>query len=336
MQKINFGVIGCGKQAEKHIQSLQKFSDTAFTLSDVNPDLAKNLSQVHSVAWVEKAEDIFDSADIDAVLICTPTPFHAPLIEKSLSSGKFVFCEKPLCASYEEAVRIRNLENKTGIPVLVGYLYRFVPVFEKALNLMNDISQKEKPSVLGKPLSAFFRIGGRGSHQLWKHLKSQGGGAVNEMLVHMIDLANWYFGPLDGIEVVSKNLKSPLRVIHGKTEKVDAEDYIVVKTVGKMNTDVLIQADLITPIFNQYIEIQCENGSFMGSIVKDMPSYVFLKEGRAGYPSGKTLLDNGSQSFLDMQMAYFYYCVKEKRVPDRNRIEDSIALMRIIDSIRNQ
>lgn len=39
--------------------------------------------------------------------------------------------------------------------------------------------------------------------------------AVNEMLVHMIDLANWYFGPLRDVQVVSRFLKLPQRQING-------------------------------------------------------------------------------------------------------------------------
>ena len=39
-----------------------------------------------------------------------------------------------------------------------------------------------------------FRLGRRGSHKAWKHRAQTGGGAANEMLVHMLDLALWYFG----------------------------------------------------------------------------------------------------------------------------------------------
>jgi len=36
------------------------------------------------------------AADIDAVIICTPTDTHADLIEDFARAGKAIFCEKPV------------------------------------------------------------------------------------------------------------------------------------------------------------------------------------------------------------------------------------------------
>ncbi len=333
MNKIRVGVIGCGKQAEKHLASLKALPNVDIVLADLQCELAQSLAQKNNVTWVDHPEKVFEMNDILAVLICTPTPSHADLIKKALESGKDVFCEKPLCTTLEEALTLRELEKKTGHSVMVGYVYRYVPIFEEGYRLFSQYRINGESLILGKPLSAFFRLGGRGSHQIWKHRKDQGGGAINEMLVHMIDLANWYFGPLGDVDVISNELKCPERVIQGERVLADAEDFVMIRCVGFSGIEIFCQADLITPAFSQYVEIQCENGTFMGSIQAEIPSYIFMKQGRGGYEAGKTILQYGKRKVLDIQMAYFIQAVSQRIPPDRNRIDDSIELIKVIQKI---
>ncbi len=336
MKKIRVALIGCGKQAEKHLASLMAYPNVDVILSDMQPDLARSLAKKNKVACVDYPEEVFEINDVLAVLICTPTASHAGLIKKALENGKDVFCEKPLCVKLEEAFELKDLEEKTGHSVMVGYIYRYVPIFEEGHRLFSKYRIDEESLILGKPLSAFFRLGGRGGHRAWKHSKNRGGGAINEMLVHMIDLANWYFGPLYDVEVISNELKCPERIIEGDLLKVDAEDFVMIRCFGFSGVEIFCQADLITPAFNQYVEIQCENGTFMGSIQPEMPSFVYMKRARGGYEAGKTVLKYGKRKVLDIQMAHFIKVISERKRPDRNRIEDSIELMRIIREILSQ
>jgi myo-inositol 2-dehydrogenase / D-chiro-inositol 1-dehydrogenase len=185
-------------------------------------------------------------------------------------------------------------------------------------------------------LSAFFSLGGRGEHKIWKHQKATGGGAINEMLVHMVDLANWYFGPLQDIQVISCDLRAPQRIIDGQEVSADAEDYVLLQCVGNNGIRVLFQADLITPAFIQYVEVQTENGTFMGSIQPDMPSYVFLKKDSGGFSAGKTVLNYGRRNVLDIQMLNFVHAIIKREVPDRNTIADSLELAKNMAEIRRQ
>ena len=334
MNRIKIGLIGCGKQSEKHISSLKKLNIAEIVVADINAGLAESLAAKQNVTWKKESESVICDADVQAILICTPTLTHAELIRKSLDQGKNVFCEKPLCSDLAEARALQKAEETTGKSVTVGYVYRYVPIFEEGFRLLSQCRINGGSIVLGKPLTAYFRLGGRGSHQIWKHRRNQGGGAVNEMLVHMIDLANWYFGPLTDIEVISQSQKRKERVIKGRVEAVDAEDYVMIRCMGELGIEIVCQADLITPAFTQYAEIQCENGTFMGSIQPEMPSFVFVSEGRGGYDSGRTDLKFGRRSVLDIQMTSFIQNVLNEKRPDRNQIADSIEIMKIVETIR--
>lgn len=336
MNKVRIGLIGCGKQASKHVTSLKRLPGLELVLSDIQSDLAQDLATKNGTSWVKDSDEIFADDSIEAVVICTPTQAHVTIMKEAIEADKDIFCEKPLSDSIEEAVELKELVDRSNRILMVGYIYRYVPIFEEGFKLFREHNINGNSLVMGQPLSAFFRLGGRGGHQVWKHQKVTGGGAINEMLVHMIDLANWYFGPIQKAEVMSCDLRYPERVIQGEKITVDAEDYILVRCFGSNGVEIYCQGDLITPAFSQYVEIQAANGTFMGSIQSDMPSYVFLKEDSGGFSSGKTELRYGRRNMFDIQMMTFIHAVLRREFPDRNTIEDSLELMRIMDEIGKQ
>lgn len=336
MERIKIGLIGCGKQAPKHIGGLKKVPGVEIVLADVQAGIAEGLAEKEGVGWSSHPDDVFGDSGIHAIDICTPTESHFELITLALKEGKDVFCEKPLCKSLQEAIQLKELATEIGRVVMVGYIYRFSPIFELGYHLFRKQRINGESLVLGRPLWGFLRLGGRGSHQLWKHQRAQGGGAINEMLVHMIDLAAWYFGPFNKVEVLSCRLNCPERTINGARVDVDAEDFVLIKCTDESGLDIFCEADLLTPAFSQYAEIQCENGSFMGSIQADMPSYVFLKEARAGYAAGKTALNFGQRNLFDAQMGAFVETVKQRRPPEKNTVEDSVQLMKILTQIKEE
>ncbi len=336
MSKVKIGIIGCGKQAEKHLSGLKKLSGVDFVVADIREEASRTFAEKSCVQWVAGPADIFADQSVRAVVICTPTSAHVDLIKEAVKTGKDVFCEKPLAGPNGDLSELDAMAKSAGRIVMIGYVYRYVPILEEGHRLFRKLDVGGRSLIMGKPLTAFFRLGGRGSHQAWKHRKTSDGGAINEMLVHMIDLANWYFGPLAGVEVVSHSLKLPQRQINGDLVDADADDYVVVKCIGEGGVEIICQADLVTPAFSQYVEIQAENGSFMGSIQADMPSYVFLREGRGGYQTGRTELRTGQRNLFDVQMLAFAEAVLKRQQPDRNSISDSIQLMHILKDVSRQ
>lgn len=334
MDKIKVGVIGCGKQAPKHISGLRKIPGVEIVLADINAELAEKLGAEQGLPWVSRVEAVFEDHTIKAVDICTPTLSHVELISRAVEGGKDFFCEKPLCGNLVEAREVVEKLEKTGRKGMMGYVYRFSPVFELGQSFFEDVPFGGDSKVLGRVVSAFFRLGGRGGHQVWKHLKAQEGGAINEMLVHMIDLALWYFGPAQEAKVLACELLRPRRPVAGKLEDVDAEDYVVVRLKTKSGVEVLCQADLITPVFTNFVEIQGENGTLMVSIQPEIPSFIFCREDAAGYPAGKTSLTFGKLNLFEAQMAEFIHMVRWQREPSRCTLRDSLRLLETIDLLK--
>jgi predicted dehydrogenase len=300
-------IVGCGRQAAKHIGGLR--SDPRPPAIIVHDSLAERAAALATAEGVEAAPSlasILGDPGIGAVIVATPTPEHYPTVRAALAAGKHVFCEKPLCETREEAQELRAAAAAAGRVLEVGYVYRHVPAFRALRKALEDPAPP-----LGQPVSAFLRIGGRGSHSLWKHRRESGGGAINEMLVHMLDLAQWLFGRLTRVQWHETLLLRPVRRIGGRDVAVDAEDFVLLGCEAERCGHVVLQADLLTPAFRQYVEVQGTNGSFMGSIQPELPSVFDLTGAAGGMPAGRTEVGNDGGELFHTQMRAFLARLRE-------------------------
>ncbi len=333
MKKNKVAIIGCGKQAPKHITGLKNIPGVEVVLADINVEYARKLAEQEGLEFYQSVDEVFLDETVDAVDICTPTQSHAQLIKSAINTNKDFLCEKPLTESLAEGKELAELIKTKNIIGMVGYIYRFAPVFEQGKKVLEGAASDGESLVLGNISSASFRLGGRGSHQLWKHKVESGGGAINEMLVHMVDLAIWYFGRVKSVETYSCELRREKRLISGVEHDVDAEDYVIIEMLMECGTKVLCQADLITPAFTQFTEIQGDNGTFVGSIQADMPNYIFCSQEVSGYLAGKSDFKYGALNLFEAQMGEFINAIRNRKEPSRSTLLDSVILMEAMEMI---
>ena len=337
-QDLRIALIGCGRQAPKHLSGLSTVPGVEVVLSDLHMEHAQELGREQNLPWATIDEVMADDT-VDAVDICSPVASHAGLVRRAVEAGKDFFCEKPLCPELAEARELEALVREHARIGMVGYIYRYAPAFITGKRMMPDCRQGEvsrESPVLGPVLNASFRLGGAGNHKLWKHRRAEGGGAINEMLVHMVDLALWYFGEVESAELLVDECMLPRRRFGDTEYDVDAEDFVLVRLRMASGVDVLCQADLMSPAFTQRMEIQGENATLMGSIQPDMPSFVYCKEGRGGYEAGTTPLDAGPVNLYETQMNLFAHAVRERDTTDLCTVEDSVRLLEVLEQIRSK
>jgi predicted dehydrogenase len=71
------------------------------------------------------ATALLREADAGAVVVCTPTSTHYPLVKAALESGRHVLCEKPLCIDPAEADELAALARARGLVLMVGHVFLF-------------------------------------------------------------------------------------------------------------------------------------------------------------------------------------------------------------------
>jgi len=88
---IRFGLLGAGRIGKVHAKAITADSNARLVaVADAFPAAAQAIADQYGCA-IRSIDDILAAADIDAVVICTPTDTHADLIERFARAGKAIF-----------------------------------------------------------------------------------------------------------------------------------------------------------------------------------------------------------------------------------------------------
>ncbi|PRP87257.1 hypothetical protein PROFUN_01519 [Planoprotostelium fungivorum] len=141
--------------------------------------------------YVADFESIANDAELDGVVVCTPTGDHRRIILAALRAKKAVFCEKPISLNLEELDECYAESVKQNTPLLCGYQRRSDPSFFKLKQSCDsgDIGQVQIVKTMSRdnpvPTIAYLKISG---------------GIFHDCGSHDIDLCRWITGE-DPVEV---------------------------------------------------------------------------------------------------------------------------------------
>src|SRR4051812_22384653 len=108
-RKIKVALAGLGSVSQRGIlphlaqqDALQKMELVA--CCDVVADRAKETAQVFGWReWYSDYDEMIAKADVEAVLIATPIPYHYDQQMKALNAGKHVYVQKTMTTTLAEA-----------------------------------------------------------------------------------------------------------------------------------------------------------------------------------------------------------------------------------------
>ena len=129
-ENLKIALLGLGRAGKFHIQSIQSIPGISLRcVVDVDESLAKRLAKDLECDYSTDVEGPLGQADVDAVIVASPTHEHYGQISAALKAGKAVFTEKPLGSSLEEIDSCFGLAKRSGLPLFVGFNRRFDPSF---------------------------------------------------------------------------------------------------------------------------------------------------------------------------------------------------------------
>jgi myo-inositol 2-dehydrogenase/D-chiro-inositol 1-dehydrogenase len=182
---LRFGVLGAGRIGKVHARTIAASGKAKVAyLADAVPKAAADLA-AEVGAKAASVEDIIKAKDVDAILIATPTPFHAEQIEAGSNAGKAVLCEKPVSLSVERIEQCLKVVEKNRTPLMIGFNRRFDPNFAALQKRVREgaVGQVELATIISRdpaPPSA-------------EYVKSSGG-IFRDMMIHDLDLARFLVG----------------------------------------------------------------------------------------------------------------------------------------------
>ena len=129
-KNLKIALLGLGRAGKFHIQSIQSIPGISLRcVVDVDESLAKRLAKELECDYSTDTEVPLGQADVDAVIVASPTHEHYGQIQSALEAGKPVFTEKPLGSSLEEIDTCFGLAKRSGLLLFVGFNRRFDPSF---------------------------------------------------------------------------------------------------------------------------------------------------------------------------------------------------------------
>ncbi len=159
---------------------------------------------------------VLERNDVDAVLVATPDHWHVPITVDACAAGKDVYVEKPLTHELSEGAAVVDAQNRHKRIVQVGMQQRSMPHLQRGYEIIRsgqlgrvrkvhltwnrnanraqgrpdvDPSTVDWKQFLGsapeQPFDAY-----RFRH--WRWFWDFGGGILTDLMVHFIDVVNWY------------------------------------------------------------------------------------------------------------------------------------------------
>jgi predicted dehydrogenase len=191
---LRLGVIGCGRVFERfHLPALLGTRSVALAAA-CDPDparLAWTSALAESPRRCVSPRDLLTSHSLDAVLVLTPPATHAELCIQALEAGCHVLVEKPMALGVHEGALMAEAARRAGRVLQVGFTRRFREPYRRLRNLLRQI---EVSRLRAARFELAFSTAGWQAHTDFLGDPSRGGGVVDDVLAHQVDLVSWLFG----------------------------------------------------------------------------------------------------------------------------------------------
>jgi 2-hydroxy-4-carboxymuconate semialdehyde hemiacetal dehydrogenase len=129
MSMIKVALAGAGAFGIKHLDAVERIADVE-VVSLVGRELDKTREVASKYRIKHATSELADSLkikEVDAVILCTPTPMHAAQAIQCLRAGKHVQVEIPLADNLKDAEAVVALQKQTGLVAMCGHTRRFNP-----------------------------------------------------------------------------------------------------------------------------------------------------------------------------------------------------------------
>src|SRR5215218_1124032 len=127
--RVRVAVVGLGYWGPNLVRNFadSPLFDIAYAC-DLRPGALESISsRFPTIACTTRFEDVLRDGSVDAVAIATTVSTHYDLAMAALEAGKHVFVEKPLAASIEQGLRLKQLAEVSELVLMPGHTFLYSP-----------------------------------------------------------------------------------------------------------------------------------------------------------------------------------------------------------------
>ncbi|GLE08237.1 hypothetical protein PINS_up019288 [Pythium insidiosum] len=271
IRSVRLGILGAGRIGRVHAASLRRLGADVRWVSDPKEHAVSKLAHQHGIPnWTTNSNELIAASDVDAVVICSPTPRHAEQIVAAARHGKHIFCEKPIDLSLDVVNHAIAEVDRAGVKMMVGFNRRFDANFQR---IRHAIVSGEIGSV------TMVRITSRDPSPPPIEYVKASGGMFKDMTIHDFDMARFLVG--DDVDEV-----------YAMTQSRHAD----IAAAGDIDTansrDAAYGYDQRVEVLGSLGAVSCDNVfsnnvvvSTRDSVRRDLPLHFFLERYMDAYVS---------------------------------------------------
>ncbi|MGE0007829.1 MAG: inositol 2-dehydrogenase [Parvibaculaceae bacterium] len=305
---IRFGVIGAGRIGKVHARTIARNPKAALAyIADAVPKAAQDLAGLHG-AKVASVEEIMQAQDVDAVLIGSPTGFHAGQIQAASNAGKAIMCEKPVSLDVKTIEETLKVVDRNRSTLMVGFNRRFDPHFAElqsrvrkgavgAIEIVTVVSRDPGP-----PPADYVR----GS-----------GGLYRDMMIHDFDMARFLMG--EEFAVVQALGAALVDKAIGEAGDVDTAAVQMQTASGRIA--VITNSRRATYGYDQRLEVHGAKGMLAARNVHNTTVELHDAQGTQADPIQNFFLERYAQAYANELDAFISAVEKGDRDPRPNGVD---------------
>jgi len=192
--EIGFGIVGAGMAARFHARAIAATADARLAaICRADASRAEEAAVELGVPCEASFEALLARPDVDAVCLCTPSGLHAEQAMAAAQAGKHVLVEKPMALRLADADAMIAACRNAGVQLGIALQRRTDP----ACRALHDAIRAGELGglVLGTATVPYFRPQSYYGSAAWRGTWSlDGGGALMNQGIHLVDLLLWLMG----------------------------------------------------------------------------------------------------------------------------------------------
>lgn len=329
---IRVGIVGMGI-GRVHAQGYSKCPRVELTaFCDLDAKRAECAAEVFGVKRIyTDFQAMLAEENLDAVSICTPNVFHAPMSIAALEAGCHVLCEKPIALNAGEAKAILEAVRKAKTKFMVAMNNRF----RGDTQVLKEYVEEGTLGEIYYAKCGWVRrngIPGMGSWFTQKEMS--GGGPLVDLGVHALDLALYLMGCPKPVAAFGATYAKfgPMDKSSGgwRTPKrgggFDVEDLAVGQVRFENGATLVLEASWAQHCAGErlYCELYGDKG---GATLEPLRIYTDHK----GEPVDISPHVPQINSY-EAEFAHFVSCITEDR-PPLSTVEQALDVMKIVDAV---
>jgi myo-inositol 2-dehydrogenase / D-chiro-inositol 1-dehydrogenase len=193
MDKIRYGIVGCGSMGREHIENIRAMGGAVVT-AIADPDAG---SRAQAAALLEgqlrvfeRHEDLLGSGLVDALVVASPNHTHIAVMRDALATELPILCEKPLVTRVADGLEMIERAKQRKAIVWVAQEYRYMPPVAEMIRLAHDgqVGRIQQVAIREHREPFYPKVGD------WNRFSANTGGTLVEKCCHYFNLMDFILG----------------------------------------------------------------------------------------------------------------------------------------------